>query len=309
MVNTPITQSPPMVIDRLVIGGCGNRIHAFLGALYKLRKHWRHTKHFIGVSGGSMLATLLALGCSIKQIVQKEREIPFVLHYSWLLKGLFHCIWYQDGWIPISNLRTYLCHALDSMSPHSSETLTFEFLYQARQVKLEIQSLDWHTGEPIVFNHLQFPTMLVVDAITASCAIPIVFSPCILSSLPNRTLCDYAIFHGVPWKSLSWPMNKYENRFLPVEPSCQTLGLILSESNMEENHMEGFFNYVWRCLLLASDGHRYQETQGTCMQGHLIRIKVDPTIYGSMFHSLWPTRKDKLNLFKQGKNDSQKVSL
>lgn len=205
----------PLRIDRLVLGGAGNRVHALLGAIYELRDCLDSCHHFIGVSAGAIIATLLALRRSVKEIVIEERQFPFTIHYTWFIQAAWQLLWHGNGLIPIEELRAYIAGILDrsrnlvassqssgrstTTDTMPSELVTFDYLYHHNGMTLEIQAMDWHTGEPFLFNRRLTPDTRVVDAITASCAIPVVFSP---FEFQGRILCDSAVFFGLPWNML-----------------------------------------------------------------------------------------------------------
>src|SRR5581483_9234667 len=100
-------------IDRLVIGGSGGRFPGFLGALYKLRPHIKNTRHFVGVSAGSLISTLLAMGCTAKQIMLQEKVLPFRLHFHWIVLAIWQFFRYGNGLIPNSELRSYITSVLE----------------------------------------------------------------------------------------------------------------------------------------------------------------------------------------------------
>ncbi|AYV86994.1 MAG: patatin [Sylvanvirus sp.] len=231
--NTVYTRKLQKVqIDRLAIGGAGNRSNAYMGALHRLRKHLVHTRHFVGVSAGSLLACLLAMNITAKELIAREKEMPFGIQMKWYLLAIWQICWHQNGVVPISELRKYLCQAFDRVRPHASTTMTFNRLFQKYKATVEIQAVDIKTGKRIVFNRVNTPDCLLVDAVCASCAIPGIFSP---FEYDGHVLVDGAILLSFPWKSLDNP-----DLFLPVIDPCTlepldhppvTVGLVLHHHN------------------------------------------------------------------------------
>ena len=380
-------------IDRLVLGGAGNRVHAFLGALDVLEPFLKNCHHFIGTSAGSILQCLLALKCPISQMISKERESPFHIHWYWVFQMVWRFIIYNDGLIPIERLKLHLqeifistlidihCYSKYKSELMVTHTLTFEWIYEQWGTTLEIQAMDYHNANYFIFNRLNTPKALLLDAVVASCAIPIVFSPC---KFENRILCDAAVFSGIPWSSL----HSKSNKFLPVTDfqtqkhilNPITIGILLSDKQVhgktqdcfKENHQKKsdselksnndynphsstIFNFNTCCPDLRTYfsyfshifGHIQKENQNSendrenheviehskseqmqewscgqllhlpfqilhnheyamdINQEELIQIHVDSKIYGSKFHSLWPSENDKTLLFKQGQRDAQ----
>jgi predicted acylesterase/phospholipase RssA len=57
-----------MNYTNFVIGGAGTKNYASLGAIKKIEHIIPNIKKFLGVSSGSILATLLAIGCSAEEL-------------------------------------------------------------------------------------------------------------------------------------------------------------------------------------------------------------------------------------------------
>ena len=198
-------------IDQLVIGGAGLRFSALLGALYALRKRIKSTKHFLGVSAGALIGTLLALGCTAKEMFLKEKDVSFTIHWKMIASAFWQFARYGNGLIPNSELRNHIQSVMEHLRPGSSH-LTFAQLYLERRCTLEIQTFDWHEATRVVFSRALTPDALLLDAITASSSIPFVFSP---FEYRGKILCDSAVFAGVPWASLLW-RHHIGKLFMPV---------------------------------------------------------------------------------------------
>ena len=169
--------SDTLRVDRLVFGGGGNRINAYLGALDGLGQASVNTcYHFIGASAGSIVAAFAALRVPIVEMCAKAREHPFDIPYWWYVRGMWRFLTGQNGLVPIEDLRTILADNMERVSPGASN-LTFGDLFYKYWTTLEIQAMDAHTCKRVVFNRLVTPDELILDAMVASCAIPTVFAP------------------------------------------------------------------------------------------------------------------------------------
>ncbi len=319
------------MIRRLVLGGAGSRYTALLGAVYKLRYRLQKTKHFVGVSAGGVLSALLAMRCVAKELMIKEQELPFRFQFQWIFSGLWHSLVYSDGFVPIAKLREYLSELLEKLVPQSS-TYTFKRLFEIYGTTLEIQVLDWHKAKKVVFSRQNSPEMLVLDALTASCSIPLVFSPFVYE---GTIYCDSAIFSGAPWSSL-FNKDNHGHLFMPVYDEQGekikdplTVAIILKEFDpgLPEEQSEitwwqwiNSFNpysgglapsdqvrptWTWtRVLTLSTHALKQQEHGLEKYKKFLIEIPIDTAIYGTMWNSLFTTRREKKLLFLEGRNQA-----
>ena len=149
-------------IHRVSFGGCGNRIHAFLGVLLELEPILKQScHHYIGASAGSILATLLALRCTVKDILEQEKKHPFYIAWSWIFPAIWRMICYQDGLIPIEYIQQHIRSVLiemifvtwdytrEEVEELIDTRLTFHWLHHNLHNTLEIQAMDRNRAETL----------------------------------------------------------------------------------------------------------------------------------------------------------------
>ena len=164
-----------------VLSGGGAKAAAHLGALGALREAGLIPTRYVGTSMGAVIATGLAAGLSIEAVEAQllavgPREI-FRLDRTGLLRGIF----------ARSLLRPEpFKHALERLLPVSR--------FGELRVPLSITATDLDTGELLVFGDGGEDAPLL-DALCASCALPLFFPPYLLG---GRRCADGGLRAVVP---------------------------------------------------------------------------------------------------------------
>ncbi len=123
-----------------------------------------------GSSAGSMLAVLLCLKVPIEDVVDYFIKRPlhkwFKVDVSQFMQtnGIATCT--------LAELVTPLFHAQDIPL-----TITMKELYERSGIHLHIYSTRITKVECVDIDHLSFPNLTVIQAISMSCAIPLLFPP------------------------------------------------------------------------------------------------------------------------------------
>lgn len=123
-----------------------------------------------GSSAGSMLAVLLCLKVPIQDVVDYFIKRPlhkwFKVDVSQFMQtnGMATCT--------LAELVTPLFHAQDIPL-----TITMKELYERSRIHLHIYSTRITNVECVDMDHLSFPDLQVIQAISMSCAIPLLFPP------------------------------------------------------------------------------------------------------------------------------------
>ena len=321
---------------RLVFSGGGNRSAFYLGMLKAFgQKRLNKITHFVGVSLGSILASLISMGLTIEEILQGESEMPFEFYYSWLLTSPFTCF-QKGGCVDIEHLRQLFTKWIQKSKPECLNW-TFQTLYDKRKIILEIQALCTVTAERVVFNVQTNPNMLILKAMVASCAIPIAFTPYYHE---KTIIIDGGLFISVPWQSLnrkpfincseycacnaktkkSKSLTKHSNS---KKSKFNTLGLLLDykqDNNVQQLSLIALFH---RFLTLPINSlHLYEfknndETCHDCEKTHecktgpekkLIRATVDNSEFG-MFSNVFPSREQKMEFYKSGFKQAKEQNI
>lgn len=345
--------------DRIIISGGGNRSSVYTGVLKILgKKRLRNIKCFCGVSGGALLAMLLSLGVGVSEILKQDAKTPFDFCWSWLLTFPITCF-NNLGFVDIDHLRQLFINWVKNLRP-GCENWTFQDLYEKRGIILEIPALSTKYSKRIVFNKNNTPNFLLIEAVVASSAIPIVFSPYyygddiltdggLLIAAPFNSIDHYPFidyrkeYAKIPSKKLcincNHPNCKHSNTTTTDENTFRTLALVIDykQDTTPLNKISSWWNLLSRFLetplnALANyefetschskchcinntynNNHRQNENQ----QNHnnsrhdkkLIKILIDTKEFGSIFTNIFPTYKQKYDLYKIGQQEAIKQNI
>ncbi|EED32296.1 patatin [gamma proteobacterium NOR5-3] len=157
-----------------VLAGGGARLPAHIGILAALQELSIGFTQIVGVSGGSIVAALLAGGYTLMQI----REIADETDFSQFL-----------GQNLISLLRTGGLSNGDRFEHWMDEKM------QGRRfcdldMDLHVIATDVRSGQPVIFNTALSPEMPVSEAIRYSMSVPLLFS---FKSLGDQVMADGSI--------------------------------------------------------------------------------------------------------------------
>lgn len=143
-----------------IFAGGGTRLPAHIGVLKALAELDISFEHLVGVSGGSIIASLYASGLSLAEI----KEIALTTNYKQFREfSLFKLIRY--GGLSSGDV-------FEQWIDKHLEGKTFSQLDK----KLHIVATDVTTGKPVIFDSEQTPDMKVSLAVRFSMSIPLIFS-------------------------------------------------------------------------------------------------------------------------------------
>tara|TARA_B100001996_G_C18629797_1_gene581259 strand:+ start:483 stop:1283 length:801 start_codon:yes stop_codon:yes gene_type:complete len=209
----------------LVISGGGYKGLGYLGALEYLNEHkyLDNITHFSGSSIGSILCTYFCLGYTPQEILDATHTFSF--------KDLeINILNLQNSWA-LSDVTTTNRQFKNLMSC-LPENFTLLDLFKKTQKHLYICTTNLVQKKSIYLSHENNPSLLVIDAIKASCAIPFVFPPFTI----NNILCiDACVSEYCPWKTLKLPEEE--------------IILVYNVSDEPPKPMT-FFNFIFQILRL-----------------------------------------------------------
>tara|TARA_R110001583_G_scaffold7158_4_gene35625 strand:+ start:12549 stop:13415 length:867 start_codon:yes stop_codon:yes gene_type:complete len=143
-----------------ILAGGGTRLPAHLGVLHALNKLQIQFDNIVGVSGGSIIASLFASGLSIEEI----KEIALTTNYTQFTGfSLFKLI--RNGGLSSGDV-------FEKWVDKHLQGKTFSQM----NMKLHLVATDVKSGKPVIFNQENTPHMKVSEAVRFSMSIPLVFS-------------------------------------------------------------------------------------------------------------------------------------
>jgi len=151
--------APPLQVVPVLAGG-GTRLSAHIGALQALQDLNIHYRHIVGVSGGSIIAALSALGKTPAELRELAREEDFSQ-----FKGRSFLRLLREGGLSSGN-------AFERWIEDKTDAATF------RDVPghLHIVATDVRAQAPVVFSRATTPDLKVARAVRFSMGIPLMFA-------------------------------------------------------------------------------------------------------------------------------------
>lgn len=170
----------------LVIAGGGVKAYAAIGILRELEKDYVFDK-VIGVSAGSIVASLYVLGCDSHCIEKLYEEVEM----KWE-SNVFFCIskiLYRKGIHSTEEFKNNIVHKLLERACNNGD-ITFKEIFEKYNKILVIPGSCVNKQETHYYHYVSNPGMKVKDAIAISCSIPILFTPVIWN-------CDVLVDGGL----------------------------------------------------------------------------------------------------------------
>lgn len=227
--------------QKLCLSGGGIRAVAFVGALEVLQKHklLGNIKEYIGVSAGSLVGFLLAIGYTLQELKKLVIEFDF---------GLLRNIEPEDT---LSFFEQYgldnganLQRLFESVVKQKGipATITFQELRDLRPTipAFRCYATDLTHCQPREFSFTATPSVKIVDALRASMCLPFYFLP-VIDPITGHYLSDGGL------------MNNYPMVFLTEQEKRVSLGLMFSGEHVENKTIENFYDFllqIFACMYI-----------------------------------------------------------
>ena len=176
-------------MDAICIGGGGPLGVYHLGACHYIQSNYDSIHTFIGTSAGAIIASLMCmrkdLTCALKNIEAFVKEVDIL---SKIKQGVARML---STWGTIES-RTFFTLMFDYLD---IPDCTFKEFHSLTRNTLIVNSYNVNTKQETVFSHQTTPYVPIRDAIMASCAVPIVFSPVIIDCqlYVDGGVCGFAV--------------------------------------------------------------------------------------------------------------------
>ncbi len=157
-----------------ILAGGGTRLPAHIGVLQALKDLKIDFTHLVGVSGGSIIASLYASGLSIDEI----KHIAITTNYTQF-----------RGFSLLNLIRNGGLSSGDVFEQWVEKNLKGKRFIDLER-NLHIVATDVKTGRPVIFNKENTPDMKVSLAVRFSMSIPLVFS---FKEFGNHIMVDGSI--------------------------------------------------------------------------------------------------------------------
>ena len=172
-LNFFLSQDYYMLYKKLILSGGGIKGISFIGALHVLQLYniLSHIDTFVGCSAGAIVALLISIGYTPKQLYQLFIKINFNNYHDIQFEQFLNHKGLDSG-TKIMKLISIICNR-KGLTP----TTTFHELWQKTNKTLIIVGSNITTNRVSYFNHLTAPTMPVLTAIRISISYPYIFTP------------------------------------------------------------------------------------------------------------------------------------
>lgn len=196
MENQENNQNNQKKIKSLVVSGGGVQLFSELGVLYSLitsnKLNISDITHYYGTSAGSILILSLSFGIDIDVICNYFVKRPWdqlfkidIFNFVYLFSNC--CLIKRD--LIIESLRPLFETANIDID------VDFETFYKITNKELHIYSTNITDGKCEDISHITHPKWKLIDAVHASCCIPILFEPIIIS---NKFYIDGGLLNNFP---------------------------------------------------------------------------------------------------------------
>lgn len=157
--------------EALVIGSGGSRGYMFLGALHRLyaEKILDEVQHYVGVSIGSVLAFLLALGFNPREIWSEVKNLN-----SKELAEMSSNMFKNLGLLNMEKIKIRIENFIQG---RFSKDITFIELYEKTSKDLSVLAFNITTKRKTIFNRHLTPNDPIITILCMSCSIPFLFEP------------------------------------------------------------------------------------------------------------------------------------
>jgi predicted acylesterase/phospholipase RssA len=159
------------MIKNIVLSGCAFKCWAYIGTIRALSEYPVHQlEHVIGVSAGSFFGLLLILNLKWDFLLKYFINLNFKELYDIDIDNILIQQSIFAGVKFTQLIRELIGYRIDPDS-------TFLDLHRFSSIKLSVGALNITSSELDYFDYQKTPNVKLIDAIRASCCIPIIFPP------------------------------------------------------------------------------------------------------------------------------------
>ena len=221
-------QEKPTFTHLILSGGSGKGI-LYIGALRYLQQenHYKTIKYIYGTSIGSIFATFFGLNISMGDI-----ENEFKNYFDELKCSELNILSFlKDYGIIKTEDNSLLLIVKKILKKYNYENYTFVDFAKRTGIQLNIKSVHYETFKTFTFNVDNSPNVLLIDAIGASTALPILFKP---YKIGNELYIDGGLTENIP---------------ITIEYNINSNNILILISLTEENNAKivdnsTIFNYI-----------------------------------------------------------------
>ena len=241
---------------RIALSGGGVRAIAHLGALSHLEKKGmlKAVREYIGVSAGAFVGFTLMLGYTLSEL----KTLCSLFDFSLVRKLDPEAALEFPVTFGLDNGENLvkLLHSLLRIKKQST-TLTFGEWKTKYPTAIELRcfATDLFTTKPREFSAAKTPNICIVDALRASMALPVYFTP-VKDPETGHMLVDGGILHNSPLA------------FLPHHERSSAIGISFSYDFTKVDAIDDiltFFSQIFACYYIPRTNHVHEQNRGNCI--------------------------------------------
>ena len=192
-----IHEPPPPIIEHIVLSGGGVFGYSAFGSLKHLHNegYWdiNNIKTIYGTSTGAIFGTMIALKYDMQIIYDYLIKRPWDKVFKFDMYSIINSF-QKRGIFDITIIKEMFKPLFGGLD--MPMTITMYELYQITHIELHLFTIGLSEFDSIDISHLTHPEWAVIDAVYASAALPILFSPLVKDAkyyLDGGILCNYPI--------------------------------------------------------------------------------------------------------------------
>ena len=222
------------MIKNIVLSGGGFKCWAYIGVLQTLEEYHINVEQIIGVSAGGVFGLFYILGIKWDFLLDFFMDLNFKELYDIDIDNILIQQSVFAGIKFTEIIKEIISYSIDP-------DITFKELYRYSKIKFTVNALNITNSVLEYFNYSLTPDIKVIDAVRASCSLPIIFPPyCIGESF----YYDGGICNNCPIElvdevdSISFDVSFYKdknNSNMKLIDLLNCLITISNKSNKKEN--------------------------------------------------------------------------
>lgn len=221
-------------IDTILLGGGGLRGVYYIGMMKWFEEHNVRFKNLYGVSVGSIIALMIAIGYSSSELKDYVMDKDFKNLTDINLQNFLYKFGLDSG----KNIMEWVQEALEKKTIDKS--ITFKQLHDITGVKLTVFTANLGTKQLTQLDYVTVPELKVIDAIRLSISIPFVFTA---KKLNGSVHVDGAVIDNFPVQCVS------EN---PERCLFVTFESLNEEDSHDVTSFVDFIKAVWSCMRVTA---------------------------------------------------------
>ena len=159
-----------MLIKNIVFSGGGFKCWAYIGCLRALEEYQVNVEQIIGVSAGSVFGLFYMLKIKWDFLLDYYMDLNFKEFFDIDIDNILVQQSILAGIKFTENIKEIISYRIDP-------DITFKELYLYSKIKFTVNALNITDSVLEYFNYILTPNIKVIDAVRASCSLPIILPP------------------------------------------------------------------------------------------------------------------------------------